>query len=379
MKPEIRNSGGCNYFTKIHEIMKGMKFVVFTFLSLYLLIFASSIAWKSDDQTIFGKFDDFSKNQSNDIEFDKRLESFVMKSPVNEETGRHQIILFVTNEGVINFARNAICSLSHVIDADYKYVAVALDEVSYVSLKKFGANVIYYASNFTHETVNYRHKVDFYNIVKIREHIAYKILKMGADVIISDVDIVYLQDPVQLFTSKCDFEVQCDSKVATSIPYDKNNVFWSVNLGFYKMAPTDAIIKFVPIWEYQMEHMPESHDQTTLWMLLRGKLVQLEEGNILIADIKKLIGAKSRVPLSIKYIDPLLAVNAGGVFLDGKEEWKLKAAQRRIKKPVICHFFHLSENTHKEQLMKSKNLWYLDKQGNCMVKPPKGHSWPWWN
>ena len=114
-------------------------------------------------------------------------------------------------------------------------------------------------------------------------------------------------------------------------------------------------------------------------MLLRGKLVQLEEGNVLIADIKKLFGAKSIVPLSIKYIDPLLAVNAGGAFLDGKEEWKLKAAKNKIRRPVICHFFHLSENTHKEQLMKSKNLWYLDKQGNCMAKPPKGHSWPWWS
>ena len=360
--------------------MKGIKFFIYYSTILSTILMLIGIFAANDDSIIFGYFDDFTYNKSDEREFDQKLLYTIKRSPINNKTFRHQIILFVTNEGLLHFAKNALCSLSHSTDSTYLYVVVALDEISYISLRDFGANVLYYRSNFTHESVNYRNKIDFYNIVKIREHIAYKILNFQSDVIISDVDIVYLQDPEILFTHIYDFEVQCDSRTVTEIPDPKNkDIFWSVNLGFYKLLPTKANLRFIPIWEYQMELMPENHDQTTLWLLLRGKLFHLEDKNVLLADIKKILGEKSIVPLTIRYLDPLLAVNAGGAFLYNSEKWRHDAKERNISKPVICHFFHVSENSDKMALMKKYNLWYLDSQQKCMKTPPKGHQWPWWN
>ena len=359
--------------------VKGVRFIFHFFSFLFIILIISSFFFKNQDSFIFEYFDDFRYNSSDEREFDTKLLQAIKKSPLNNETKRHQIILFVTNEGLLHFAKNSICSLSHATDSTYLYVIIALDEVSYITLKHFGANVLFYNSNFTHESVNYRQKIDFYNIVKIREHIAYKIINFGADAIISDVDIVYFQDPLQLFTNLYDFEVQCDSRNAVEIPKEENGrVFWSVNLGFYKISPSAVNLKFIPIWEYQMQNMPESHDQSTLWGLLRGKLIQLEDKNVMLADIHKFIGEKKTIPLTIKYIDPMLAVNAGGAFIYNKQLWKYTAKQRNLTKPVLCHFFHLSENTDKEKLMKKNKLWYIDKQQICMKTPPKGHKWPWW-
>ena len=359
---------------------KGVRFIFHFFAFLFSILIFSGFLFNKNDSTIFEFFDDFRQNSTDEAEFDNKLLQSIKKSPVNSKTLRHQIILFVTNEGLLHFAKNSLCSLSHATDSTYLYVIVALDEVSYVSLKNFGANVLFYSSNFTHESVNYRQKIDFYNIVKIREHIAYKIINFGADAIISDVDIVYFANPLTLFTNMYDFEVQCDSRTAVEIPMEENGrVYWSVNLGFYKIAPSEANLKFIPIWEYQMQNMPESHDQATLWGLLRGKLIQLKDKDVLLADIRKFLREKKSVPLTIKYIDPMLAVNAGGAFVYNKNLWAYTAKQRNISKPVLCHFFHLSENTDKERLMKKKNLWYIDHQERCMKSPPKGHSWPWWD
>lgn len=351
-------------------------FFTFIFFLLITSIGSGYFFNTISDDVLFAFFDDF--HEITEERFDQELRFIVNKSPINNITNMHQLMLLVTNRGLLNFAKNCLCSLKRVIEDEDSYVIIALDEISYVSLKAFGANVLYFPTKFTEDAVNYRRKREFYDIVKVRPYIAKKILDFGAEVIICDIDIVFLQNPSILFTNAADFEVQSDSKVFTEIPYSKNTPYWGINLGFYKAIPSPGVMMLWPIWQMQMHKMPESHDQTTLFTLLRQKIGQLEKQPVLIADIRKFFGQKSFYPLVIKYIDPVLAVNAGGVFLSGSERWREVAIERNISKPVLVHFFHLSENSEKLSMMKSKKLWFLDSDGKCSAEPPKGLDWPYW-
>ncbi|EAY15614.1 hypothetical protein TVAG_208930 [Trichomonas vaginalis G3] len=347
--------------------------IILTILTIVSGYFFNNIS----DEVLFEFFDDF--HEISEEKFDQELRFCVNKSPYNSATGRHQLMLLVTNQGLLNFAKNCLCSLWNVQGNDDSYVIVALDAVSYVSLKALGANVLYFSSKLTADAVNYRKKREFYDIVKVRPYIAKKILNLGAEVIICDIDIVFIQNTTNLFKNGADLEVQSDSKVFTEIPFNKNLPYWGVNLGFYKAIPSPAVLALWPVWQMQMHKMPESHDQMTLYMILRQKLKQLDNHPVLLADIRKFLGYKSFYPIVISYLDPMLAVNAGGVFLAGKERWKYVAKVKNISKPVFVHFFHLSENEDKLKLMKSKKLWFLNSDGKCSSVPPAGAKWPYWN
>jgi len=327
--------------------------------------------------TLFSPFEHL--NCTNESQFDEELSAIVSKSPINDIFRRHQIILFVTNAGMIKLARNAICSLTRTGVPKNRYVIVALDEISYVSLKNFDANVLYYPSNYSTDPVNYRNKAEFYRIVKVRPYIAQKILNLGADVIISDIDIVFLQDPILLFSNDADFEVQVDSKEDALIPKDRNPFFWSVNLGFYKVHSTPVVRRFFPIWLRKMNVMPDSHDQTVMWLIVRSQTIQKVFADTLSINISGLLSSNEDSVFRLRYIDPLLAVNAGGVFIYGSKLWRREARQRNISSPVLCHFFHISETEQKERMMKEKKLWYIDESDACMSTPPKGNKWPYWS
>ena len=352
---------------------------IFLIFSILILIYSLFINYFSliTHYTLFGSFD--YPNETTETQFDIELRTIVRNSPISEKTKRNKIILFVTNSGMLDMAKNALCSLKQTGITKEKYVIVALDEVSYIFLKEFDANVLYFPSNFSTNAVNYREKQDFYKIVKVRPYIANKIIQMDADVLVCDIDIVFLHNPWVLASEDADIEVQVDSKNDYIIPYPKSPFYWSVNLGFYRIHSSIVMKRFLPIWIKKMTQMPDNHDQTVLWLLIRRLPISTLYSDTLLLNISSIISSNSNSIIRLRYFDPMLAVNAGGVFLNNKKKWLKEANKRKIISPSICHFFHISEIYQKIDLMKEKKLWYLNNDFSCKIKPPKGHYWPWWS
>ena len=149
---------------------------------------------------------------------------------------------------MIDFIVNSLCSMQLVGIPKNHRVTVALDEESYNALLKINEPVVLLKSHFTKKAVNNKNIHDFYSIIKVKPTILHQFLLWDVEPIVVDADTVFLENPFQIFNDEADFEVQCDSKEYYQIPYNTIPVPWQVNLGFFKVRPTEAVMKFMPIW-----------------------------------------------------------------------------------------------------------------------------------
>ena len=304
-------------------------------------------------------------------DFLQELWEFVQKSPKNVRTNRHQIMFTVTNQGQVNFTQNWFCSLSRTNQKPYSFVIICLDDESYSEMKAFNAPVILLRSNFTKKSVNNYQIVDFYDIVKIRPTILHQLLMWNCETVLSDADIVFFSDPWELFTGNEDFQAQSDSKVYYNYePYAKKTpLFWNGNLGFYKVIPSVNVLKVMKDWLVRAYKTPKLVDQKALKEVLTNNPIacNYDQGIISRSD--------EYGDIKIRILDPMLAVNAGGIYLEGKDDWKKEAQRRNIKIPILCHFFHLGRASEKLRLMQDNNQWFV--KNNKCVKP-HGNPFPAW-
>jgi len=286
---------------------------------------------------------------------------FFEKTPINPISNRHYFIFTVVNSGMITFAQNWFCSLNRVIKNMNSIIVVSLDSFSHQQMVKIGANSIHLHSNFTPKAVNNRKLIDFYDIVKVRPTLLHQFLLWGAEPVLSDLDIIFLSDPFPLFKGDYDFIVQCDSKNYTKLPISDPIVDWKVNLGFYQAIPTESVMKLMPIWLTRMYNAPKMVDQSALRHILRSS-----NHHWIGHDT---IGINwSKGYLKFKVLDPMLVVNAGGVFGTGRKIWQNESHSKNISEPVLCHFFHLGSISEKLALMKHHNLWFLESENKCKSK-----------
>jgi hypothetical protein len=76
----------------------------------------------------------------------------------------------------------------------------------------------------------------------------------------------------------------------------------------------------------------------------------------------------------------MLVTNAGGLWQEGKEDWKAEAKRRKITRPMVIHFFHMGYTTSKLSLMRDEKLWFVRDNGKCVGSQPQGAvNWPLWN
>ena len=127
-----------------------------------------------------------------------------------------------------------------------------------------------------------------------------------------------------------------------------------------------------------MIDMPKNHDQSVLRKMTRKYPMRWTNDSVLELNIGENKKEFSKV-LRVRYIDGLLAVNAGGVFTNNSVTWIREARKKNIRKPVLCHFFHIGSLEDKYYLIKKANLWFLNyHKTKCLAKPPSGANWPWW-
>jgi hypothetical protein len=225
--------------------------------------------------------------------------------------------------------------------------------------------------------VNNKKLIDFYNIVKVRPTLLHQLLLWNFDVTLSDVDVVFIGDYFDLFNkdNENDFQVQWDSKEISWIRKNAS-MQWSINFGYYQVFPTHNVLTLMPIWLEKMYKAPKLVDQKALKSLIKHFPFNWTSDESFRVDTSKLLGENTS--MSIRFLDPMLAVNIGGLFQDGQELWKRESKVRNISLPILCHFFHLGSNEKKLDHMKMAH-WLLIKNEKCLTKNPEGLEWKMWN
>lgn len=369
-----------NYFIAI-----SIFFVIFFSFSLFgLSVIQNKLTPdepKSNDTTHVIKFDypptapahisnEF-KNWSLNPKILSGLWKAVKNSPVNPKTGRHFLFFSVANQGMINFVLNSLCSLSMTgIPNNYR-ITVALDQESYDAVNNIGQNVLLLESNYVKQAVNNRKLIDFYNIVKVRPTILHQLLLWNVEAILVDADTVFLENPLDLFNDEADFEVQSDSRIWYKIPYQEMPVPWDVNLGYYKLHPTPTVMKLIPLWFEKMYTSPKIQDQSALRKVLKPYPTSWLNNETIIVDTSKLLG-NDYPNLTLRYLDPILITNAGGLYQEKGPEWRKEALMNNITRPKMIHFFHLGFIRQKVGLINDQHLIYYDKHRQCLTKEPDG-------
>ena len=354
------------FYKKIRVFPKFFSFVGF-FISLVSLLQILNIVTICSDY----------RQEQGEVSFssyEKFLAETIEKSPIIELTGRHRIILSVVNKGMLPMTKNFLCSLKYSKIRDNEFVLFAFDEESYVEVLKFTHSVFFLPSDLSKEAVNNQQIVQFYKFLHVRTGIALEYLKRGCDVITSDTDIVYLSNPQRLIRGDCDLEAQHDSKIEV-YPQETIPAPWKLNLGFHAWRSNNVTIGFVEKLIEKMKSMPKNHDQSVLRKMTKKLPMKWTNDSVLEVTLDK----KTKTKLRVRYIDGLLAVNAGGVFTNNSDTWVREARRRNVKKPVLCHFFHIGSLEEKYTLQKNSGLWFLQRgEGKCRKNPPKGTKWPWW-
>lgn len=357
--------------------MKGLGVICTSIAVSVVGLFASLLVGRMHhDNVVVGRVIDYSIAKTIE-DFREQLNVTITNAPVRRNQ-RRQLIMFITNHETVELSLNALCSLKHVGIDENSYVFVALDEYSYIQLVNANATTIHYPLSAAGHSDHAQDKI-FADISRIRPIIGLEGVKMGADVVISNTDIVLFDDPTILFHGTGDFEVQVDSTKDPAIP-ETNSVYWSLNMGFYKMKASPRVIAFTEAWKERMTNDPTSSDQLVFKKTIKSSNLHFVSPDEFDVDLTNIIeSGNTRERMRIRYIDPMLAVNAAGALINDKKLWKDEAERRSIKKPVLCRFFHIGDVHMKKKMMKKTNLWYLNYKGECAKKPPSGSSWKSWN
>ena len=123
------------------------------------------------------------------------------------------IIIATITSGYIDFAMNWLCSLRRVDVRNFLFHAA--DETLYRRLLSMGVPVVYYeseqarefrlASNAGVSAMDYG-SVAYQALMNTRTEFIYKILQKGYNVLLCDVDIIFLRDPFPFFDMSLDIQ-----------------------------------------------------------------------------------------------------------------------------------------------------------------------------
>ncbi|KAH0795151.1 NADH:ubiquinone reductase (non-electrogenic) [Histomonas meleagridis] len=251
------------------------------------------------------------------------------------------------------------------------YVFVATDIDAYNQMKELNPQTIYLPANFTKSAVNNIHMEDFAEILKIRPVLVHQLLLWDAEVIYTDIDIVFLEDPISSFNDEADFEVQSDSdrivKYNTSAP-----VVFLPNMGYFKVHPTPIVLRFFKVWLQKFFSTPKKHEQTAFYDLLKPLPMEWINDDTFQIQVQTIFQQTEPLHLKIRYLDPVYFTNAGSAFKNGRELWVNEAHRRNITKPKLVHFFHIGFIREKRGFVTGMQMSCVTKEKKCKDEAPSG-------
>ncbi|KAL0919781.1 hypothetical protein M5K25_011899 [Dendrobium thyrsiflorum] len=200
----------------------------------------------------------------------------------------------------------------------------------------------------------------------LKFHILREFLQLGYSVLLSDIDIVYLQNPFDHLYRDSDVESMSDGH-NNMTAYGFNDVFdeqsmgwaryahtmriWVYNSGFFFIRPTIPAIELLDRVAYRLSHEPKSWDQAVFNEELFYPSHPGYEG---------LHAAK-------RTMDIYLFMNSKVLFKTVRKD-----AQLRKLKPVIIHV-----NYHPDKLPRMKAIveFYVNEKQNALDPFPDGSEW----
>jgi hypothetical protein len=123
------------------------------------------------------------------------------------------------------------------------------------------------------------------------------------------------------------------------------------------------------------------HEQSALQRILRQGRSRWLSNDTAIVDLRKLFGNDPDPRnITLRFLDPMLVTNAGGLWKEGEKDWRTEAGRRKIRRPSAVHFFDIGDEASKRSLIVKKDLWFRQNDGQCVKNPPNATiEWPLWN
>ena len=337
--------------------------IIFCFVSSFLFLTYNSSIPSNYPTTNPAHINDSYINWSIPDSTKTQLWNFLQKAPQNKETGRQYIYISLANFGAAEFLINCLCSMQKVGIPKTHRISIALDQETFDAISAIGEHVILLPSPFSSKLVNNHHYVEFCNVVKFKVIILYQLLLWNIEPIFFDADIVFMDNPISIFRNDIDFQVQYDSKTSFRLPSYEIPVPWEVNLGFFKILPTPAVLKFMPIYCEYLLRSPKNRMQSSFRKVLITSPAKWLNNDTITMDTSS---------LTMRFFDPMLVTNPGAVFFDSRHNVTREAWRRNLTRPYIIHLFHLGENAYKKLTLKRKLLIFYDDNLKCRAKAPEG-------
>ncbi|KAI9005077.1 nucleotide-diphospho-sugar transferase-domain-containing protein [Hyaloraphidium curvatum] len=281
---------------------------------------------------------------------------------LNRRKFANAVFLISANYGYLDFIANFICAARNV--GNYRPLLVAQDQALHQHIldKKLpiasflGSHIN--VSSFSRAT-NFYEGNNFARVSMMKVISARAILESGRDVLFSDVDIVFLREPFQLFRGDVDFEFQSNHWMPEFMSSSEPNT------GFYFMRSNPRTIRLLWETEKYCELLKNVDDQTCLgavlrlWtQMLRSVYVPLtvEEGNV--DQYLATMGYCRERVLTFRQLHPTQFPPGFLYFFNLRTEFHafMKTVPEHLQ-PAAVHANYVAGHDSKKSAIKDNGLW----------------------
>ncbi|KAI8816563.1 nucleotide-diphospho-sugar transferase-domain-containing protein [Fimicolochytrium jonesii] len=257
--------------------------------------------------------------------------------------------------GFIDFAFNWACMAKKL--QPYKFIIVSQDPESNVYLKSntllstfdgAAIGVDSTAAQSAWRSPAYNH------IVKMKVLIVRQILEMGYHVLFSDVDIVWLDDPLKYFVGDVDWEFEPNE---LGDDFQPGN---TANTGFYWIKSSKKTIDLMKTVEVEAAKVPDLDDQTVWSILLNdfwqnGTYVYVPAAEKSAQDYLLKLN-RNDDPLTFRQLNSVQFPPGNKYFGKPRDEWEAESARTGLT-AVFGHITFVIGHDIKMQALKDNGMW----------------------
>ncbi|XP_041479219.1 UDP-D-xylose:L-fucose alpha-1,3-D-xylosyltransferase 3-like [Lytechinus variegatus] len=258
----------------------------------------------------------------------EHLQTVKPTSSQSRETPRPWVILATTNQAFLDFTENWLESLKRSNITDHVTI-IAEDNATRQALanrKDIKLEILLTDNaNLPSKFLSFGSR-DYIRLVNKRPSYILSYLEKGVDVLFSDVDTVWLKNPLSFFTGDYDLYIGRDI-------YDNPKAPDVACAGFVYYSATNATIDLLLKWIRSIHDRPGVPDQELLNHWLRNHA--------------------TRQTLNVKYLDQRQFPNGNDYF---NAKWRMKNAD---VEPIVVHNNWIKGHDVKIKRFKNVSLWYL--------------------
>ena len=289
------------------------------------------------------------------------LAALLTRITSDDETRNSHVVVLAANYAYRDLALNFACNLRRLKVSNY--IFFALDEKAYIFLRNRGINVFYHGLAQTLETLRLENKQadsgekeavfgtrDFIHTSQLKSRLVLEILRLNYDVLFSDVDVFWLQDPVSFMSSfKEDVIIQSDAK-----SHEGQALNYNLNSGlYYARASRQAVKMFGAIVKYGRKL--RRSEQKAFNHVLCGAFREIVGGPGIRVATDRCMYEKAGVTVSARLLPVDMFPNGSDDYWDSTYE---NATRKRSL--IAVHANYVQGLSMKVSKLKEHQLWLLE-------------------